>query len=332
MVTVGGQGNGCGLPGLHQGPYHLIGVFTGGKSFAACGNFQLDVLVHTRGGRVIVIAVDIEGDDGACLQGLAEVHTEVGPAMIPVAHLQGVIAAVFGGSHTGVGISHSFHSNSVSNACERFLFAAYLKVHTCCKVNGGLIGYIRLVRCSRLYCLEVIQQQPGSNVPVAAVCHIVEEVYVVTVGGQGNGCGPPGLYHSPKHLIGVFAGGVGLCIRSQFDLYIFGCATGIIVVVAVGIEGDDGACLQGLAEAYAEAGPAIIFVAHLQGVVAAVFRGGNACIGISYSFDGGILCHACTGKEVFVAGCFKVDALCKVAHRLRCFHRLYCHKVIYIDL
>ena len=166
------------------------------------------------------------------------------------------------------------------------------------------------------------------------VCHIVEEVYMVTVGSQcdGESC-PPGFHQCPCDLVGIFGRRYILAVCAQLQLHVLIHARrGCIIVAAVEVKCDGSSGLQGLTEVQTEAGPAVVCVAYLQGVAAAVFGSCNACIGIGCSFNGSILRRTSAGEEQLVALGLEIDSLSEIAGGFRFLSRFNCLEVIHIDL
>ena len=318
MITVCGQSDGGCIPGFHQSPDNLIGIFACSKILARSGQFQLHILVYTRRSGISIVAIDIEGDGSAGLQGLTEVDTEARPAVVCVAQFQSIAAAVSGSSDTGCGIGHSFESDitaGIALSHKQLFLADLFKVNALHKVNSR---FFRLCGFFRFNRLEVIHHQPGGNFTVLTVGHIVEEIHMITVCGQGDGGCIPGFHQSPYDLIGIFACRKGLAASGQLQLYILSALLGI--VVSVDIKGDGSTGLQGLAEVHTERGPAMVCMAQLQGIAAAVYRSSDTCVSIGYSFK----CDIATGialsnQQVFLAGIFKVNTLGNVTDRLRNF-------------
>ena len=306
VVAVGSQGNGCCIPGVYQSPYDLVCICAGSIALGIAGQLQLHILAA---GIRFVVAIEPEGNGGAGLQGLAEVQAEVGPAVVGVACLQNIVA-VYGSD---------FKIQARSQSSKGYNVALVIKANTAFNVTG---------KYQRLCCQNVINQNPGGNIAVLSVSHIVHKVQMVGFSSQGNSCCIPCFYHGPYNLTGFCTGGIILAVAGKLQLHVPVIAL-FRFKVAVELEADGGTGLQGLTEVHPEGGPAVAAVAQLQGIFAAVCGSGNAQCFISSGSDDGILSLALSNEQAAVAFHFKAIAFQNIAFRL---NRLDGQEVIHVNL
>ena len=270
--------------------------------------------------------ISLEGDDGALGQDLTEVDAEGGPVIAVVAQPQGVFAAVCQGRDAEVAVCHMLNGGIPSLVPFDFLtgkqacIADDLKIQTlpqiAFRLNGGNgIGGDHIVDKYLAACLV-----GGNTRPVI----VPEQVYIAAV-----------LFQREAELGPAVAlklhGGIAAVAVLKNALIV----EALSVYSAVGIKGDDGAGLQLFSEIDAEGGPAVSLVTQPQAVAAAVIRGRDAQGLIMRPFKGCILTLALTGKEQFLAGSLKINALVEVIGndlRLFPFGKVCAHQVVDIKL
>ena len=270
--------------------------------------------------------ISLEGDDGALGQDLTEVDAEGGPVIAVVAQPQGVFAAVCQGRDAEVAVCHMLNGGIPSLVPFDFLtgkqacIADDLKIQAlpqiAFRLNGGNgIGGDHIVDKYLAACLV-----GGNTRPVI----VPEQVYIAAVLFQREAELGPAValkLHGSIAAVAVFKNALIVETLSAYS--------------AVGIKGDDGTGLQLSSEVDAEGGPAVSLVTQPQAVAAAVIRGRDAQGLIMRPFKGCILTLALTGKEQFLAGSLKINALVEVIGndlRLFPFGKVCAHQVVDIKL
>ena len=208
------------------------------------------------------------------------------------------------------GMTQRIHSRSHARQFDIALGTTNNGIIAACigTIGSNLIFYLSHTGCVGL---KVIHIDPGGIITVLTVSHIVHKVNMVGFAGQSDGSSLPGLYQSPYDLVGICTLCIILAVASQLQLHVL--TGGIGIVVAVNIECNGGASLQGLAEVDTEGGPAVACMAQLQSIAAAVCRSRNACISIGYSIESSIPTRTHFGELHDIACILEANTRFKVA-------------------
>ena len=133
-----------------------------------------------------------------------------------MAQLQGVLTAACGSCYIDIRIAYAINDDILRLACAGDCLGLnlFLEVIAVGNVTVFRLGGLRLIR--GIYCLDVVQQDPGGMLALLTISHVVAQIQMVAVFGQGNDIAClPLIYQRPNYLIGVGAFRIFLAFCGQ---------------------------------------------------------------------------------------------------------------------